>query len=52
MDHPFAALDKPSMVFVLRCLAGAANDPGRSWIVANYALLDGVPLATLIELPD
>jgi ABC-type multidrug transport system ATPase subunit len=52
LDDPFAALDKPSMVFVLRCLAGAANDPGRSWIVANYELLDGVPLATLIELPD
>ena len=52
LDDPFAALDKPSMAFVSRCLAGAANDPGRSWIVANYELLAGVPLATLIELPD
>lgn len=52
LDDPFAALDKPSMAFVSRCLAGAANEPRRSWIVANYERLDGVPLATLIELPD
>ena len=51
LDDPFAALDKPSMAFVLRCLAGAANDPRRSSIVANYELLDGMPLVTLIELP-
>ena len=52
LDDPFAALDKPSMAFVSRWLAGVATDPGRSWIVANYELLAGVPLAKLIELPD
>lgn len=52
LDDPFAALDKPSMAFVSRWLAGVATDPRRSWIVANYELLAGVPLAKLIELPD
>jgi ABC-type multidrug transport system ATPase subunit len=52
LDDPFAALDKPSIAFVLRLLAGVANDPARSWVVAHYALLDGVPLVKVIELPD
>lgn len=52
LDDPFAALDKPSIAFVLRQLAGVARDPAHSWIVAHYAPLDGVPLAQVIELPD
>jgi ABC-type cobalamin/Fe3+-siderophores transport system ATPase subunit len=52
LDDPFAALDKPSIVFVLRQLAGLANNPTRSWVVAHYDGLDGVPLAKVIELPD
>ena len=52
LDDPFAALDKPSIVFVLGLLAGVARDPTHSWIVAHYDLLDGVPLAQVIALPD
>lgn len=52
LDDPFAALDKPSIAFVLGLLAAAANHPTRSWIVAHYDGLDGVPLAQVIELPD
>ena len=52
LDDPFAALDKTSIVFVLGLLAGVARDPTHSWIVAHYDLLDGVPLAQVIALPD
>jgi ABC-type multidrug transport system ATPase subunit len=52
LDDPFAALDKPSVAFVSRFLAGVADDPTRSWIVANYDVLGAVPLAKVIELPD
>lgn len=52
LDDPFAALDKPSIAFVLRFLAGVANDPKHSWIVAHYDVLNGVPLVKVIELPD
>jgi ABC-type multidrug transport system ATPase subunit len=51
LDDPFAALDKPSITFVQHQLAGMASDPARSWIVAHYEVLDGVPLAKVIELP-
>ena len=52
LDDPFAALDKLSIAFVLHLLAGMANDPARSWIVAHYDVPDGVPLSKVIELPD
>lgn len=52
LDDPFAALDKPSMTFVQRFLAEVATDPLRSWIVAHYDNLEGVPLAKVIELTD
>ena len=51
LDDPFAALDKSSITFVQRFLAGVANDPARSWVVAHYDVLDGVPLAHVIKLP-
>lgn len=52
LDDPFAALDKPSITFVHRFLADVANDTARSWVVAHYEGLEGVPLAKVIELPD
>lgn len=52
LDDPFAALDKPSVAFVMRFLSGVANDPTHSWIVAHYDVPVGVPLAKVIELPD
>lgn len=52
LDDPFAALDKPSVAFVSRFLAGVADDPTHSWIVAHHDVLGTVPLATVIELPD
>ena len=50
LDDPFAALDKPSITFVLQQLAVAATHPTRAWVVAHYEALDHVPLASVIEL--
>ncbi|HSO45361.1 MAG TPA: ABC transporter ATP-binding protein [Rhodoferax sp.] len=52
LDDPFAALDKPSVAFVMRFLSRVANHPTHSWIVAHYDVLGAVPLAKVIELPD
>lgn len=52
LDDPFAALDRPSIAFVLRVLAGVAMDPSRSWIVAHFEGLAGVPLAKRMALAD
>ena len=52
LDDPFAALDKPSITFVQQFLADVAHDRARSWVVAHYEMLDGVPLAKVIELPN
>ena len=52
LDDPFAALDKPSISFVQHFLAEMADDTARSWVVAHYEVLQGVPLAKVIELPD
>ncbi len=52
LDDPFAALDKPSITFVQQFLADVAHDRARSWVVAHYEMLDVVPLAKVIELPD
>jgi len=52
-DAPrLAALDKPSIVFVLKQLATAASDPAHAWVVAHFDGLAGVPLAKVISLGD
>lgn len=52
LDEPFAALDRPSITFVLALLQQAAADPSRAWVVADYQAPPGVVLATLVDLPD
>ncbi|MDD2881065.1 MAG: ATP-binding cassette domain-containing protein [Rhodoferax sp.] len=52
LDAPFSALDKASIAFVLRLLAGVASDPTHSWVVAHHDVLDGLPLSQVIELAD
>ena len=52
LDDPLAALDKPSIIFVLKQLATAANDPARACVVAHFDGLVGVPIAQVITLGD
>ena len=50
LDEPFAALDKTSIDFVKKLLQGAASDPARAWVLADYEVPVGVPLAAIIDL--
>lgn len=52
LDDPFAALDKPSIRFILELLEDAADHPSRAWVVAAYEAPGTVPLASVIELAD
>ncbi len=52
LDDPFAALDRPSIAFTLTLLQKAATDPTRAWVLADYQAPTGLPLATIIDLPD
>ncbi len=52
LDEPFAALDRPSIAFALTLLQKAATDPTRAWVLADYQAPTGLPLATIIDLPD
>ena len=52
LDDPFAALDQPSIRFVLGLLQGAATDPERAWLLADYQAPTGLSLAAVIDLPD
>jgi ABC-type multidrug transport system ATPase subunit len=55
LDVPFAGLDAPSRALLAELLAEGAAHPSRGWVVADHALpplLDGVPLATTIDLGD
>lgn len=50
LDEPFAALDKPSIRFVLQQLDAASRDPTRTWVVADYEAPSGVSPAGVIDL--
>ena len=50
IDMPFAAVDKPSMDFILGLLQDAADSAGRAFVVADYAAPAGVRLAGVIHL--
>jgi ABC-type multidrug transport system ATPase subunit len=54
LDSPFAALDKPSIVFVMQLLRQAAQpntqNTGRAWVVAHYEALGDVDLACCLDL--
>ena len=52
LDEPFAALDRPSITFVLALLRQAAADPARAWVVADYQAPPGLALASVLDLPD
>jgi energy-coupling factor transporter ATP-binding protein EcfA2 len=52
LDDPFAALDQPSIRFVLGLLQEVASDPMRAWLVADYQAPAGLSLASVIDLPD
>ena len=50
IDMPFAAVDKPSMDFILGLLQDEADSAGRAFVVADYAAPSGVRLAGVIDL--
>jgi ABC-type transport system involved in cytochrome c biogenesis ATPase subunit len=50
IDHPFAALDAPSIRFLKELLQEAAAHHSRAWLLADYTVPDGVTLASTIEL--
>jgi len=52
IDEPLAALDKPSIAFVLELLAEAAEHPSRAFVVAHYDVLPQVELAAVVDLGD
>jgi ABC-type multidrug transport system ATPase subunit len=52
IDDPFAALDKPSIQFLLARFTEATNDPSRAWVLADYEAPGDVPLAGWIDLAD
>jgi len=48
IDQPFAALDAPSIRFLRDCLAGAAGEGKRAWLVADHEPADlGLPAPTV-----
>ncbi len=52
IDMPFAAVDKPSIDFMLGLLRDAADSAGRAFVVADYEASAGVRLAGVIDLGD
>jgi ABC-type multidrug transport system ATPase subunit len=55
LDQPYAALDRPSSLWLTRCLLEASHGRRRAWVVADYALpadLDDIRLAGLVDLGD
>ena len=50
IDMPFAAVDKPSMDFILGLLQDEADSAGRAFVVADYAAPTGVRLEGVIDL--
>ena len=52
IDMPFAAVDKPSINFILELLHEAAEKTDRAFVVADYEAPTGVSLAGVIDLGD
>jgi ABC-type multidrug transport system ATPase subunit len=52
LDDPLAALDKPSVAFVLQCLAQIAAQSKQICVVTHYEALAGVPLMGCVELGE
>lgn len=52
LDEPFAALDKPSIGFVIERLRDASKHTQRAWVLAHYEAPAGLPLAATLDLGD
>ncbi len=52
LDMPFAALDKPSISFLINTLAAEAPKGERVLVLADYEGPPGLPLATVLDLGD
>jgi ABC-type multidrug transport system ATPase subunit len=52
LDMPFAALDKPSIGFLIQTLAAEARKAERIWVLADYEAPVGLPLAAELNLGD
>jgi ABC-type multidrug transport system ATPase subunit len=52
IDMPFAAVDKPSINFIIELLHEAAEKTDRAFVVADYEAPSGVRLAGVIDLGD
>lgn len=52
LDDPFAALDRPSVRFVVELLREAAADAARAIVFTAYEAPEGLPLAAVIDLGD
>ena len=52
LDEPFAALDRPSIGFVITLLKTISADPSRACVLANYEAPLDVPLAATVDLGD
>jgi ABC-type multidrug transport system ATPase subunit len=50
LDEPFAALDAPSIRFVLDWLSGAVGQNNRVWVMADYSAPDNLALAQTLDL--
>ena len=50
IDHPFAALDGPSMRLLREVLQDLAEHPSRACVLADYEAPTDVPLACVIDL--
>lgn len=50
LDHPFAALDAPSIRFVRSWLQDASDHPTRAWVIADHTPPEGVSLAGTVWL--
>ena len=50
LDDPLAAIDKPSINFVLAQLRAAAQAAQRVYVIAHYEALGDVPLAAMVDL--
>lgn len=50
LDEPFAALDRPSVMFLHAVLTDAAHHPHRAFVIADHEAPEGIPLAACIDL--
>ena len=52
LDEPFAALDGPSISFILTWLSQSALSTRRIWVIADYQAPPGPYLAQVVDLGD